>query len=261
MKILFISDIVGGSGRKAVKEKLHLLRERFSPALTVANGENIAGGFGITPQLANELFDMGIDVVTSGNHIWDKKEIMDFLNKEDRLLRPANYPPGVPGYGSAVVTAKNGVKVGVLNLMGRVFMANLDCPFRSAKDEIAKMRREGAKVVLVDMHAEATSEKIALARYIDGEVTAVIGTHTHVQTADERIFPKGTAYITDAGMTGPVESVIGVSVEAAVERFLTQTPKRFETAKGPSSVQTVVVTADPETGLATAIERVNIDSE
>jgi len=261
MKILFISDIVGSPGRDAVKQHLPALRQKYGPALIIANGENAAGGFGITQKVTGELLGMGIDILTSGNHIWDKKEIMEYLDREGRLLRPANYPPGVPGSGSAVVTARNGVKVGVLNLMGRAFMANLDCPFRRAKEEVAKLRDDGAKVVFVDFHAEATSEKIALARYMDGEVVALVGTHTHVQTADERVFPRGTAYITDVGMTGPTESVIGVTIEAAIERFLTHIPQRFETAKGDASLQAVVVTADPVTGLSKGIERINIGAD
>ncbi len=261
MNILFISDIVGSPGRVAVKHHLPELRKKYAPDLIIANGENSAGGFGITSKIAGELLDMDIDILTSGNHIWDKKEIMAHLDKEDRLLRPANYPPGVPGYGSAVVQAKNGVKVGVLNLMGRVFMANLDCPFRRGMEEVESLREKGAKVIMVDFHAEATSEKMALARHMDGSVTAVLGTHTHVQTADERILPGGTAFITDVGMTGPYDSVIGVTVEAAVERFLTQVPQRFETAKGPASLQAVVVKADPATGLATGIERINLRAE
>jgi hypothetical protein len=258
MNILFISDIVGNPGRRVVRQHLHGLKEKYSTALVVANGENAAGGFGITPDVTYELLDMGIDVLTSGNHIWDKKEVVDFIGKEDRLLRPANFPQGVPGYGSALITAGNGVKVGVLNLMGRVFMTNLDCPFVAAKNEVGLLKKSGAQVVLVDFHAEATSEKMALAWYMDGDATAVIGTHTHVQTADERVLPKGTAYITDAGMTGPYNSVIGVTSELAIHRFLTQMPQRFDTAKGPAALQAVVITADPKTGLAKGIERISL---
>ncbi|MBI5190887.1 MAG: TIGR00282 family metallophosphoesterase [Nitrospirae bacterium] len=261
MKILFISDIVGGPGRRAVKQHLQGLREKHSVDLIIANGENSAGGFGITQKVAEELLGMGIDILTSGNHIWDKKEVMNYLGKEDRLIRPANYPPGVPGYGSALVTAKDGTRVGVLNLMGRVFMANLDCPFRVGSEEVEKLKDAGAAVVFVDFHAEATSEKLALARYLDGSITALVGTHTHVQTADERILPKGTAYITDVGMTGPMDSVIGVTPEAAIERFLTHIPQKFDTAKGPAWLQAVIVEADPATGLADGITRICLESE
>lgn len=258
MNILFISDIMGDPGRQAVLSCLPRLLEKYSAALVVANGENAAGGFGLTPRITEDLFEMGIDILTSGNHIWDKKDILLYIDQEKRLLRPANFPPGVPGYGSAIVRASNGVRVGVLNLMGRVFMANLDCPFRKADEEIALLKKDGAQVVLVDIHAEATSEKIALARYLDGKVTAVIGTHTHVQTADEKVLPEGTAYITDAGMTGPHDSVIGVTAELAINRFLTQMPTRFDTAKGPGTLQGVVVTADPKTGKAIKIERISL---
>jgi len=261
MNILFIADIVGSPGRKALKAVLPKLRDKYAPALVIANGENTAGGFGIIPAIAEELLDMGVDILTSGNHIWDKKEITDYISKTDTLLRPANYPPGVPGYGSAVLTAHNGVKVGVINLMGRVFMLPIDCPFRAADYEVERLTAQGARVIIIDFHAEATSEKGALANYLDGKVAAVIGTHTHVQTADERILPKGTAFISDAGMTGPYDSIIGVTVEAAVDKFLYQTPKRFDTAKGPAVVQGVVVTVDPETGLATGMERVSIQPE
>jgi metallophosphoesterase (TIGR00282 family) len=258
MKILFISDIMGDPGRKAVMSCLPRLREKYSPALVVANGENAAGGFGLTPRITDDLFDMGIDLITSGNHIWDKKDILTYIDREKRLLRPANFPPGVPGYGSAIVRASNGTNVGVINRRGRVFMSIIDCPFRKADEEIARLKKEGAKVILVDIHAEATSEKIALARYLDGKVTAVIGTHTHVQTADEKILPEGTAYITDAGLTGPEDSVIGVTAELAISRFLTQMPTRFDTAKGPGTLQGVAITVDQNTGKATAIERISM---
>jgi hypothetical protein len=257
MNILFVGDIVGGAGRKCLARHLPKLRERHRPSLVIANGENAAGGFGITREVARELFELGVDLITTGNHVWDKREVYEYLDSTDRVLRPANYPPGVPGAGSAVVDA-DGVKVGVINLMGRVFMSNLDCPFRKAKELVPKLKARGAEVVLIDFHAEATSEKIALGRYMDGEIAALIGTHTHVQTADERLFPGGTAYISDAGMTGPSESVLGVSIEKAVERFLTQTPTRFDTAKGPAQFQAVVISADPDSGRATGIERINI---
>jgi metallophosphoesterase (TIGR00282 family) len=258
VNILFISDIVGDPGRKAVKHHLPGLRDKYSPALVIANGENAAGGFGITERIAEELIDIGIDLLTSGNHIWDKREVEDYINKEDRLLRPANLPPGVPGYGSALISARNGVKVGVINLMGRVFMLPIDCPFRKAKEEVAKLKSQGAKVILIDFHAEATSEKISLARYLDGSVTAVLGTHTHVQTADEKVLSGGTAFITDVGMTGPHDSVIGVTAELAIKRFLTQMPTRFDTAKGDGTLEAVVVAADPHTGKAAGITRISL---
>lgn len=258
MRILFISDIVGDPGRKAVARHLQPLREKYSPALVIANGENSAGGFGITPRVAEELMEMGIDLLTSGNHIWDKREIEEYINKEDRLLRPANFPPGVPGYGSALISARNGVKVGVINLMGRIFMLPIDCPFRKAEVEVDNLKRQGAKVIIIDFHAEATSEKISLARHLDGKVTAVLGTHTHVQTADEKVLSGGTAFITDVGMTGPHDSVIGVTAELAISRFLTQKPTRFDTAKGVGTLEAVVVTADPHTGKATGIERLSL---
>ena len=258
MNILFISDIVGDPGRRAVKQHLAALRREHSVSLVVANGENAAGGFGITPKISDEIFAMGVDVITTGNHVWDKKEIIEHIDREERLLRPANFPPGVPGSGRVAVEA-GGVTVGVLNLMGRVFIANLDCPFRRAREEVRALKEQGAKVILVDLHAEATSEKAAFAHFMDGSVTAVLGTHTHVQTADERILPKGTAFITDAGMTGPHDSVIGVTSEIAIDRFLLQTPKRFDTAKGPATLQAVLVSADTETGRATRIERISLD--
>ena len=258
MNILFIADIMGEPGRRVVEKRLPLLREKHSIGFIIANCENAAGGFGITPKVAQDLLSFGIDALTSGNHIWDKKEIVEYIDRGDRLIRPANFPPGAPGPGSAVYESESGVKIGVLNLMGRVFMVNLDCPFRRAKEEAEKLKGRGADIIIVDFHAEATSEKIALARHIDGTVAAVLGTHTHVQTADEKILPKGTAYITDAGMTGPHDSVIGVTPELAINRFLTQMPVRFDTAKGPGTLQGVVISADPYTGLATGIERISI---
>ena len=258
MNVLFISDIMGEPGRKAVKQHLPDLLDKYSPELIIANGENAAGGFGITPNIAEELLGMGIHVLTSGNHIWDKKEIYGYIDKNDRLLRPANFPPGVPGPGSIVVKADNGVKVGILNLMGRVYLFNIDCPFRTAKEEVRKLKEAGAQVIIIDMHAEATSEKIALAHYLDGTVTAVLGTHTHVQTADERVLANGTAFISDVGMTGPQDSVIGVTAELAIERFLKQMPMRFDTAKGPGTLQAAVVSADEKTGRATGIRRISI---
>jgi metallophosphoesterase (TIGR00282 family) len=228
--------------------------------LVIANGENAAGGFGITEETANDLYKCGIDVLTSGNHIWDKKDSLDFINREGKLLRPANYPEGTPGQGSAIYTTAGGTKVAVLNLEGRVFMNNLDCPFRTADRELDRLRTETA-IILVDFHAEATSEKTSLGWYLDGRVSALIGTHTHIQTADERLLPGGTAYITDAGMTGSFDSVIGVKKEEAITKFLSQLPVKFEVAKNNLRLNGVTVTVDEQSGKALSIERINIGCE
>jgi hypothetical protein len=257
VKILFIGDVIGKPGRQALAALLRKVQEAHGVDLTVANGENAAGGFGITPETATDLLRLGVDVITSGNHIWDKKEVLGYIPKENRLLRPLNYPPGAPGYGSVVVTARDGTKVAVLNVSGRVFMHDLDCPFRATLAEIEALAGE-ARVRVVDFHAEATSEKIAFGRFLDGRVSAVVGTHTHVQTADERVLPGGTAYISDLGMTGPAESVIGVEADIVVRKFLTGLPERFETAKGPAQFQGAVVAIDPGSGLALGIERISL---
>ena len=259
MKVLFIGDIVGEPGRKIVRQHIKGLTETHRPDLVIANGENAAGGFGITPNIADELFFMGIDVLTSGNHVWDKKEIEPYLGKQDRLIRPANYPAVCAGFGSVVISTPNAGKAAVLNLEGRVFMSNLDDPFRVAEREIEKLKKE-TSVVIIDFHAEATSEKIALAWHVDGKASAVIGTHTHVQTADERVLPGGTAFITDAGMTGPTDSVIGVRKEEAINRFLTQRPYKFEIPKGPVHLDAVVIDIDEKTGKANSIERIHLTS-
>ncbi len=258
MRVLFIGDIIGEPGRKMVRANMRGLVETHRPDLIIANGENAAGGFGITSEIAEELFSLGIHVLTSGNHVWDKKEIEPYLSKQDRLIRPANYPAGNSGYGSVVISTAAG-KAAVLNLEGRVFMSNLEDPFRAAEQEIEKLRKEAA-VVIIDFHAEATSEKIALAWHLDGRASAVIGTHTHVQTADERVLPGGTAFITDAGMTGPSDSVIGVKKEQAIARFLTQTPHRFEIPKGPVQLNAVLVDVDGKSGKAISIERIQMKS-
>ncbi len=258
MKVLFIGDIIGEPGRKMVRASMRKLMETHRPDLVVANGENAAGGFGITAEIAEELFLLGIHVLTSGNHVWDKKEIEPYLAKQDRLIRPANYPEGNPGFGSVVISTASG-KASVLNLEGRVFMSNLEDPFRVAVQEIEKLKKE-TPVIIIDFHAEATSEKVALAWHVDGKASAVIGTHTHVQTADERILTSGTAFITDAGMTGPVDSVIGVKKEQAIARFLSQTPHRFEIPKGPVHLNAVIIDIDTKTGKANSIERVQIKS-
>jgi metallophosphoesterase (TIGR00282 family) len=258
MKVLFIGDIVGSPGRRVVSHFLNGLIDRNNLDLVIANGENSAGGFGITPQVAEELFDLGIDVITTGNHIWDKKEVIPYLPSQRMLLRPANYPPGVPGFGSTVVSAPSGETLGVININGRVFMdALLDCPFRGVDREMERIK-EKTKAILVDIHAEATSEKITLAWYLDGRVSAVVGTHTHVQTADERILPKGTAFISDAGMTGPTDSVIGIDKIQAIEKFTTQMPRKFEISKGDPELNGVIIDIDAESGLSRSITRVKM---
>lgn len=255
INLLFIGDIVGKPGRRTVYRLLPGLYEKYQLDCVIANGENAAGGLGITPKIADELFKNGIDIITSGNHIWQKKEIFPYLDTTDRLLRPANYPSGVPGKGYTVFSLNSGLKLGVLNLEGRVFMKALDCPFCKA-ELVLKELKEITPIVVVDFHAEATSEKIAMGWFLDGKVSAVLGTHTHVQTSDETILPQGTAYITDVGMTGPIYSVIGMGKEAALRGFLTQLPQRFKPAKGPTSLQGVVVTIDSLSGKAIRITRI-----
>lgn len=260
LKVLFIGDIVGRPGRLAVRELLPRLVGNYSPDLVIANGENAAGGFGITPEIAEELKKLQVDVITSGNHIWDKKDIYDYIRSERRLLRPANYPAGAPGSGWGVYECAGGAKVAVVNLMGRVFMDCLECPFRVGSELVGKLREE-AQVVIVDMHAETTSEKMALAWHLDGLASAVIGTHTHVQTSDERVLAGGTAFITDAGMTGPTESVIGMKKEIILERFLGQMPVRFDVATKGVELQGVVVTIGLGDGKARKIERIKMPLE
>lgn len=255
MTLLFIGDIVGRPGRDLVRRHLKALARTVGADLVVANGENAAGGAGITRDNATELLRAGVDVLTSGNHVWDKREALEFITGEPRLVRPANYPEGTPGAGAYVARSAGGHLVGVINVMGRAFMAAIDDPFRAADREVARVREAGAGLILVDIHAETTSEKMALGYYLDGRVTAVVGTHTHVQTADERILPGGTACLTDAGMTGPHDGVIGMDRAAVIARFLSGLPARFETATGDLRLHGVVVTADPETGRATAISR------
>jgi 2',3'-cyclic-nucleotide 2'-phosphodiesterase len=257
MKILFVGDIFGQPGRRIVKETLPALLEEFSPELILANGENAAAGFGITPPLVEELLDTGIAVLTSGNHIWDKREILPYLTEhaDGRLLRPANYPAGAPGHGMCLGKTRSGVEYAVLNLQGRVFMPAIDCPFRCADSLLAEIP-DRVRIRIVDMHAEATSEKLAMGWYLDGRVTAVVGTHTHVPTADEAVLPGGTAYITDVGMTGPYDSVIGIEKEAAIKKFLDQLPARFEVAKGGVRLSAALIEADAETGKARSIQRI-----
>lgn len=248
---------MGEPGRRAVARVLPRLVSHRQIDLVVGNGENVAGGFGITPELAEELFELGLSAITTGNHAWDKKEVLEYFPREPRLLRPANYPEGVPGHGSVVIETPGGEEVGLLQLMGRAYMPTLDCPFQTAKRELAKLKQKVAAVI-VDMHAEATSEKMAMGHFLDGEVTAVVGTHTHVQTADEQILPKGTAYLTDIGMTGPLHGVIGVKKELAIEKFLTGMPRRFEVASGPTVFCAVLVELDARIGKALAIERIRM---
>ncbi|HEV2359555.1 MAG TPA: TIGR00282 family metallophosphoesterase [bacterium] len=256
MNLLFVGDVVGRPGRRAVAEWLPALRRELRTDFVVVNGENSAGGFGVTPETVRELRAAGADVVTGGNHIWNTREAPALLDGEPRLLRPANYPPGTPGRGAAVFEGGDGTRVAVLNLEGRIFMQPLLSPFEYAREEVERLRAE-TRVILVDMHAEATSEKAALAWHLDGRVSAVVGTHTHVQTADERILPGGTAFITDAGMTGPRDSIIGMSREGVLQRFLTLMPVRFEVADGPVQLNGVLIRVDPETGRASEIRRVN----
>lgn len=256
MKILFVGDVVGRPGRQALSRRLDRLVDVHAVDLVIVNGENAAAGFGLTLDIARELFDLGAHVITSGNHIWDKREILGYLDSQPALLRPANYPPGLPGRGSGVYFTSAGIKVGVLNLEGRVFMNNLDCPFRAADLLVEEMRRS-TPIILVDFHAEATSEKMAMGCYLDGRVSAVVGTHTHVQTADERILPGGTAYLTDAGMTGSRDAVIGIRKELAIEKFLTQMPVRFEVAKKDPVLSGALFTIDEQTGRALAVQRIS----
>ena len=260
MKILFIGDIVARPGRDLVRRGLKSLVRTYGIDMVIANGENAAGGAGLTREIADELFGAGIHVMTSGNHIWDKREVMEFIDRHPRLVRPANYPAGAPGAGSYVWTHE-GLVVGVINVMGRVFMANLDDPFVAATTELARVREAGATVVFVDIHAEATSEKQAMGWHLDGRVTAVVGTHTHVQTADERILPGGTAYLTDVGMTGPHDGVIGMDRNGVLARFTTGLPSRFEPATGDPRLHAVVISADAASGRALAIERIALSAD
>jgi len=259
LHILLIGDIFGEPGRRATLGLLPRLRAEHELDLVLANVENAAGGFGVTPPIAEGLLRGGVDVLTSGNHIWDKKEIVPFIGKENLLLRPANYPAGTPGVGSIVVKA-GAHKVAVLNLQGRAFLPAIDCPFQVADQELPRLRQD-TPIIIVDLHAEATAEKQAIGWYLDGKVSAVLGTHTHVQTADERILPQGTAYLTDVGMTGPIDSVIGIDREIAIQRFTTQMPVRFEPAKGRAVLHGALVRVDAESGRAVAIERLRVPFE
>lgn len=254
MNILFIGDIFGKPGREIVADHLRDMIQQHQLDLVVANGENAAAGFGITPKLTEEFLALGVDVVTTGNHIWDRREIMDYLPTQPRLLRPANYTSG-PGFGQFQGTTRSGVEFAVLNLQGRVFMASHHCPFQAAEQWVNFLPAT-CKIRIVDIHAEATSEKQAMGWHMDGRATLVVGTHTHIPTADERVLPQGTAYITDVGMTGPYDSVIGVRKDQIVQRFLTQMPMRFEPAEGDARLCAVMVEANPATGLASSIRRI-----
>ncbi len=256
MKILFIGDIVGEPGRRAITQLVPGLRSSLGVQIVIANGENAAGGSGITPNTAAEIFSAGVDIITTGDHLWDQKEVMGLLESEPRLVRPLNYPPGTIGHGSSLVRPPGHASVAVVNVQGRVFMPAIENPFLCLQAELPRLRAI-TPLIIVDIHAEATSEKIALARMVDGQVSAVIGTHTHVQTADEQIFPGGTAYLTDAGFTGPHESVLGRKIEPIIKRFTTNLPQRFEVASQRILLQGVVVEIDPSSGRALSIHRIS----
>ncbi|MBI2839535.1 MAG: TIGR00282 family metallophosphoesterase [Acidobacteria bacterium] len=258
MNILFLGDVNGKVGRTMVRSNLNKLILDNNIDFTIANVENAAAGFGITPPITEEFLSWGIDLLTTGNHIWDKKEIMPYLESQPRLLRPVNYPPGLKGYGWGTAQTRSGETVVVVNLMGRVFMPPVDCPFQ-AIDRLLPELQKHSKIIIVDMHAEASSEKQAMGVHVDGRVSAVVGTHTHVQTADERVLPGGTGYITDCGFAGAIDSVIGVIKEQALLRFLTSMPTKFESATGRGTVQGVVIELSSETGRCAAIRRVRID--
>lgn len=260
MKILFIGDIVGSPGRQIVRERLADIVAQRGIDLAIANCENAASGFGITPRLVEELLAAGVEVLSGGNHIFDRREVLDYFPHQPRLLRPANYPNGTPGKGVFVGTARNGVAYAVVNVQGRVFMASLDCPFRTADRELAALPAE-VKVVVVDVHAEATSEKVAMACYLDGRVSAIVGTHTHVATADEQVLAGGTAYITDVGMTGPHAGIIGMDKAAVMRRFLDALPARFEAASGDVQMNCVEIDVDESTGRARGISRLRLRAD
>jgi metallophosphoesterase (TIGR00282 family) len=259
MNILCIGDIVGRPGREAVAFALPRIKKEHGIDLVIANAENASGGSGLIPKNADEIFGMGVDVITMGDHVWDKPEIFAYLQEhQGRIIRPANFPEGSPGAGWTVVTAANGIKVGVINLLGRTFMRyNVLCPFLTLDAIVAKLKEQAA-VIIVDMHAETTSEKVAMGHFSDGKVSLVFGTHTHIQTADEKILPHGTAYITDLGMTGPYDSVIGQDKQKIITRFMTSMPNKFEVAQSPGTVHGVIIKADPSTGKAQGITRLQM---
>jgi len=254
LKVLFIGDIVGNPGRRAVKEMIGLIKREEKYDFCIANAENAAGGSGITYVVAQELYKAGVDVITLGNHAWSKREVFNFIDSDQRIVRPVNFPKGIPGKGSTIFEGNTG-KIGVVNVMGRIYMDSIDCPFSSVEKEIEYLKNY-VKVIVVDMHAEATSEKCALAWYLDGRVSCVLGTHTHVQTADERILPCGTAFISDVGMTGPYDGILGVNRDIIIEKFLTHLPTRFEIAKGRIQFNAVLLEIDEVTGKALSIKRI-----
>lgn len=256
MKLLFIADVVGQPGRRAVRELLPRLKEEHGIHVVIANGENSAGGSGITPRTAEELFSAGVDVITSGDHLWDQKEVTMLLHEERRFLRPLNYPPGTPGQGSTLYNPAEGPRLGIINLQGRTFMPPLENPFLAVMPEVERLAPL-TPIIFVDFHAEATSEKIAMARMLDGKISAMVGTHTHVQTADEQIFPGGTAFLCDGGFTGPHESVIGREVEPVLKRFLTNMPQKFEVATERVLLQGALIEIDTTSGRAKSIRRIS----
>lgn len=259
MNILFLGDIVGRPGRRAVRELLPSLKKKYEPRFTIANGENAAGGNGITEEIAEELYGYGVDVLTMGNHVWDNKDVYNFIDIDNRIIRPANYPPDAPGRGFTIAQKTN-TKIGIVNLSGRVFLPSLDCPFRMIDQIIPALKNE-TPIIIIDFHAEATSEKNALGWYLDGRVTAVVGTHTHIQTADERILPRGTAYITDVGMTGPRDSILGVRTDQVLDKLISLRPLRFEVAGGPLQLNAVVITVDEISGKAGEMLRIQVVKE
>lgn len=251
-----LGDIVGRPGRRILRERLPKIKNDYSVDFIIANGENSAGGNGITEKIAQDLYISGIDFLTMGNHIWDNKDVFNFIDTETRMIRPANYPPDTPGKGYQIITIDN-IDIGILNISGRTFMNPLDCPFRTADNAVEELKKH-TNIIFVDFHAEATSEKIAMGLYLDGRVSAVVGTHTHVQTADNKLLPKGTAYITDLGMTGPINSILGVDSKRIIRKFVTQLPVRFEVASGPAQINGALIEIDTQSGKATNIERINI---
>ena len=260
MRILFVADIFAHPGRRAAAELIPRLIQQHQVDFCIANGENAAGGFGLTPNIARKLRAYGADAITTGNHVWDRPELAEFLDAEEWILRPLNYPPGAPGRGSALFSSRDGVSVGVVNLQGRTHMASSDCPFRGGRAAVEQLRRE-TPIVFVDFHAEATAEKVAMGWHLDGLASAVIGTHTHVQTADERILPEGTAYLTDAGMTGPHDSVIGIRSHIAIQRFIDQVPVRFKPASAGVKLCGALVDVDEASGRASRIERLQVAAD
>ncbi|HJV45376.1 MAG TPA: TIGR00282 family metallophosphoesterase [Bacillota bacterium] len=259
MRILFIGDVVGSSGRDVLQSYLPRLKKKFQPTFTIVNGENSAGGRGITYKIMKSFFEMGAQAITMGNHTWDNKEIFEFIDNENKLVRPANFPQGTPGNGYTYIKS-NQIELAVINLMGRTFLPATDCPFRVVEELVAKIRKK-TPYIFVDFHAEATSEKQAMGWFLDGKVSAVVGTHTHVQTGDARILPQGTGYLTDTGMVGPYDSILGMETDAVLKKFLTQLPVRFEVASGRCQLNGVVIDLNPQTGKTVSIRTIRIDDE